>query len=141
MSHGYCEIKCRTSKPHRAASWAHRTLPVAGDHRAWSSTTSILAQSFRHLSPWCRHRCPRRVLVLGSMAHVSICQNQQKNRRPYVLKVLKALRDAVCMGTCFVGSHGRMERCNNLSSAGDLSTMYDIHACLLRSVSTLRKMI
>lgn len=51
-----------------------------------------------------------------------------------MLNVLKALLDAVITGTCFSGSHARIERCKSLSSAGDLSTMYDIHACLTRLV-------
>lgn len=48
----------------------------------------------------------------------------------YVLKVLKALLDAVMTGTCSFGSHGRIPRCKSVSSAGDLSTIYDIQACL-----------
>lgn len=56
------------------------------------------------------------------------------SEQTYVLKVLKALLDAVITGTCFSGSQARIERCKSLSSAGDLSTMYDIQACLSRSV-------
>lgn len=51
-----------------------------------------------------------------------------------MLKVLNALLEAVNIGTCFSGSQGRIERCRSLSSAGDLSTMYDIQACLEKLV-------
>lgn len=60
----------------------------------------------------------------------------RKSEQTYVLNVLKALLEAVITGTCFSGSQARIERCKSLSSAGDLSIIYDIQACLLQSAAT-----
>jgi hypothetical protein len=48
----------------------------------------------------------------------------------YVLYGLYPDRLHVRVGLCSLGSQMRISRCRSLSSAGDLSTMYDIHACL-----------
>lgn len=83
------------------------------------------------LSSRSSHRLPRCVLVLGARFSISIPSVLfQMYVQTYVLYVLKALLDCVSTGVCCFGSQARIERCRRVSSAGDLSTMYDIQACL-----------